>query len=292
MKYDSTMHIDIINYSGKANSSDIEEIFRQAVNDFPTLSNELDTLLVFVFSSKQIQERTDMNEIRFHASRYGLRLKSEPGWDLMYSWWGKNIELIEVNIDKFMNATDTSRRFIARHELGHRYLHGPEAHVALNEKLMGSKSANIVNKEIDRILTLWKEYKVNSLMMRLFPELTIQYMFENSIGFSSSKDKEILNRYSRPFEKFLAALRLMIIGETQLAILSEAHPSLKEERWKSIEKLHSDRIASLKVLASEIRPELKELRIWFAEECLEDPKLLTKRILELSLPSTRRRELS
>ena len=108
--------IEINDYSEKLGLSDVERTIKSAVNDFSNLSSEIDKLSIFVFNSKQIQEGTDIEKMRFHS---GLTLRSEPGWDLMYAYRNKNIGLIEVNIEKFMNSSDTRRKFVARHELGH-----------------------------------------------------------------------------------------------------------------------------------------------------------------------------
>jgi hypothetical protein len=274
--------IEINDYSGKLGLSDVERTITSAVNDFPHLTRRIDKLSVFVFDSRQIQEGIDIEEIRFQS---GLPVRSEPKWDLMYSWWSKNIGLIEVNIEKFMNSSSIRRKFIARHELGHIFLSGPPDAVTLKDVSIDNSLKGIVDSELKTIRTIWKEYKVNSLMMRLFSRLTLQYMYENTVGYSQSKDREILKLCQIPFERLLVAIRLIIICEGELAMLEKAPSSLRKKVWKSIKKLHSERMAVLKRQAFQIRPELRDVRRWFPEECLENKELLKRRVLELCLPS-------
>lgn len=110
-------------------------------------------------------------------------------------------------------------------------------------------------------------------------------MDENPAGHSQTKDQEILNRYQKPSERLLVAISLMIIYETWLSILKKTPSSLRKKVWKSIKGLHSERIILLKRQALHLRPELRDVREWFAEGYLENLELLVRRVLELSLPS-------
>lgn len=270
--------IEINDYSEKLGLPDVERTIRSAVNDFSKLPSKIDKLSVFVFNSKQIQEGTDIEKMRFHTGLpiIGKRLK----WDLMYCYW--DIGLIEVNIERFMNSSDIRRRFVARHELGHVFLSGPSAQVTLKDVHIDASLEPIVRKHMIWLLERWKEFKVDSLMMRLFPQLTIQHMNENP-GFPKLKNE--LNRYHTPFERLLVAINLEINCEMELTVLNKAPSSLKKKVWKSIEKLHSERMEFLKRQAFQIRPKLRDVHAWFTQEHLENPELLVRRVLELSLPS-------
>lgn len=275
--------VEMNDYSENLCMSDVEETLKSAVDDFPDLSKRIKKLSVFVFDSKQIEEGFDVEKMR---SRCGLP-REDPikGWGMMVSYWNEDVGLIEVKIEEFRSASETHRKFIARHELGHIFLSGPPYTVALKDISIDYSLKDIVDREVTKILTIYTEYKVNSLMMRMFPELAVQDMNENPAGFSRTKDREILDQYQVPFEKLLVAIRLIIIYKGWLAILERAPSSLREKVWESIRSLHSERIELLKRQALEIHPELRDVPAWFTEEHLENPELLVRRALELSLPS-------
>jgi len=274
--------IKIWNYSKKPGLSNVRGTIRSAVDDFPNLSNRIGKLYVFVFNSKQVEEGVDIERMRSHI---GLPRGKLKGWDLMCSDWNKDIGLIEVRIEEFNRSSDTRRKFIARHELGHVFLSGPPSAVTLQEVSIDSRLKDTFYREVYKILIVWQEYKVDSLMARLFPELTIQYMYENPAGYSQTEDRKRLNRCQTPFKKLLFAIRLMIICETQLAILKEIPSSLRKKMWKSIRRLHSERIEPIKHQTLQIRPKLRDFHAWFTEEHFENPELLIRRVLELSSPS-------
>jgi len=262
--------IEIFDYSERLGLSDVERTIKSAANCFPNLSSEIDKLSIFVFNSEQIEEGTDIEKISYHTGPLpmGERLR----WNLMYSLrYKKNAGWIEVNIEKFMNSSDTERKFIARHELGHIFLCGPVPPVP-----------QVMLKKHKWILGYWKEFKVNSLMMGLFPELTIQYMHENPQGFSKLKNGNDLNRYQASDERILVVVKKCASLQMELTVLKKAPSPLKKKAWKTIEKLHLERMEFIKRQASQIRPQLKDICIWFTEECLENPELLVRRILELS----------
>jgi len=270
-------------YSQKIGLSDVEKTIKSAVNDFTNLSSKIDKLYVFVFDSKEIQQGTDIEKMLFHS---GLEFRSKrPIWSLIYSNCNKKIGLIEVNAEEFLDSSSTRRKFVARHELGHIFLSGPSNIVTLENVPINASLEPIIKKHLNWILEMWKEFKVNSLMMKLFPELTIQYMYENPKGFSKLKDQTELRRCQTPFESLLVSIKLEITCEMELLVLNKAPSSLKRKHWKSIRRLHQERMEFLKSQALLIRPELRDIHKWFTEEYLENKELLVRRVLELSSPS-------
>jgi len=227
--------IEINDYSEKLGLSDVERTIKSAVNSFPNLSSEIDKLSIFVFNSKQIQERIDKEKMRFHT---GLTFRSEPILDLMYSYRNKNTGLIKVGIEKFMNSSNTRRRFVARHELGPIFLSGLSTEVTLKDVKISTHLVPTIKEHLNWVLEMWKGFKVDSLMMKLFPELTIKCMHENPKQFSTLRNKNKSSRYRTHFERLLASIKLELTCEMELVVLSKAPSSLKKKPWKSIEKLH------------------------------------------------------
>lgn len=275
--------IETWNYSMKPGSSDVRKIIRSAVNDFPDLSDRIGKLYVFIFNSKQIKEGIDIEKLCSHIDL--SRRKPLKGWDMMRSDWTNDIASIEVRIEEFMSSSETRRKFVARHELGHIFLSGPSACVVLKDILIDNNVKNIVDREVERIVTIWQEYKVDSLMVRMFPKLTMQYIAENPAGYSQTKDQQILNRCQTPFERLLVAIRLMIIYKSWLTILEKAPSSLRNRVGESIRSQHSKSVELLKRQALQMRPELRDVDTWFTKECLESAQSLIKRVLELTLDS-------
>lgn len=270
--------IEVIDYTQIGGLSDIKKTIRSAVIDFPNLSGKIDKLYVFVFHSKQILEGIDIERMRFHT---GLTFRSKrPSWSLMYSKSSNKVGLIEVNAEEFLDSSDVRKKLVARHELGHIFLSGPSTLVTLKNVVIDANLRPIVEKHFNWILEMWKEFKVNSLMMSLFPELTIQYMHENPKSFSKLKDQKELRRCQTSFEKLLVSIKLGVTCEMELAVLNKAPSSLKKKHWKSIERLHCERMEFITDQAVQLRPELKALPRWFTEECLENKELLVERILE------------
>jgi hypothetical protein len=258
---------------------------QSAIKDFSMLAGEIDELLVYVFSSKQIRDGFDVQ--RIHSDTGMTFRSSRPAWKSAYGIRSDRKGLIEINADEFLSSSKIERKFVARHEMGHIVLSGPPTDVKIELGLIDCDLRPIYGRHLNWVLEMWKEFKVNSLIMELSPQLTIRYMNENPKGFSRQNDERMLRQYQTGFENLLVSVKLEVTGEMQLRILEKAPMSARKRLWKSVESLHSDRVQHLKRHAFQIRPELRQIEPWFSESCLEDKESLVRRIIELITPNQR-----
>lgn len=275
-----SINIEVFNHTSLNTEDNIYELVELAVKDFKYDELDINQIKLFLFTSKQIAIDYDLNIL---TEALGEKvLKASFSWDIMRIFPRGKLVIIEVNIDDCFSASETSRKYVIRHELCHIYLKGPPKHVKIPYKELSEGCLTLLNnlKEqfesfLNQQIDLWAEYQTDLVMVKKFPKLVLKCMYENPKNYSLKRDKIFWRskKMQNTINKLTASIMSSSLCLMEMEKLNRLPVKLKQtNEWKTIFKLHKNRYNFFVKEARKINPQIKLKKRLFQPEQLDDLK--------------------